>query len=94
MPCLMDAMFKFHKFGFKTVVAVVCDGASSNLSMIKLLSGYEAKAYGYVYFMCLQIWQILCAIDLTVAVMVLIDSLSVHGLPVLILGRMFISSFV
>ena len=44
----MDAMFKFHKFGFKTV-AVVSDGASSNLSMIKLMSGNEAKAYGYLY---------------------------------------------
>jgi len=54
MPCLMDAMFKFHKFGFKTV-AVVCDGASSNLSMIKLMSGGEAKAYGYVYF--IHLWQ-------------------------------------
>ena len=46
IPCLMDAMFKFHKFGFKSV-AVVCDGASSNLSMIKVLSGSEAKEYGY-----------------------------------------------
>jgi hypothetical protein len=41
----MDAMFKFHMFGFKTV-AVVCDGATSNLSMIKVLSGSEPKAYG------------------------------------------------
>jgi len=38
----MDAMFKFHKFGFRSV-AVVCDNASSNLSMIKVLSGSEAK---------------------------------------------------
>ena len=45
IPCLMDAIFKFHRFGFKTV-AVVCDGASSNLSMIKVLSGSKAKAYG------------------------------------------------
>ena len=45
MPCLMDAMFRFHKFALKTV-AVVCDGATSNLSMIKVLIGTEAKAYG------------------------------------------------
>lgn len=45
MPCLMDAIFKFHKFGFKTV-AVVSDGGSSNLSMMKVLSGATAKAYG------------------------------------------------
>ena len=32
----MDTMFKFHEFGFKTV-AVICDGASSNLSIIKLM---------------------------------------------------------
>jgi len=43
----MDVIFKLHKYGFKTM-AVVCDGVSSNLSMIKLLSGCEAKAYGYV----------------------------------------------
>jgi len=50
----MDAMFKFHKFGFKSV-AVVCDDASSNLSMIKVLSGSEAKEYGYdtmLHFVC------------------------------------------
>jgi len=54
IPCLMDAMFKFHKFGFKSV-AVVCDDASSNLSMIKVLSGSEAKEYGYdtmLHFVC------------------------------------------
>lgn len=43
----MDAMFKLHKYGFKTM-AVISDGASSNLSMIKVLSGAEPKAYGYV----------------------------------------------
>ena len=41
----MDTIFKFHKYGFKTT-AIVCDGASSNLSMIKVLSGCPAKAYG------------------------------------------------
>lgn len=36
----MDAIFKFHKCGFETC-AVVNDGASSNLTMIKelVLSG-------------------------------------------------------
>ena len=42
----MDAIFKFHKYGSQTI-AIVSDGASSNLSMIKLLSGCPAKAYGY-----------------------------------------------
>ena len=42
MPCLMDAVYKFHKFGFITV----CDGARANLSMIKVLSDSEGKAYG------------------------------------------------
>ena len=48
LPTLMDAMFKLHKCGFDTC-AVVCDGASSNLSMIQELTGSERKAYGYVY---------------------------------------------
>ena len=41
--------------GFKTV-AVVCDGASSNLSMIKLMPGDDAKVYGYARSLHLQIW--------------------------------------
>lgn len=51
----MDSMFKFHRFGF-TTTAVVSDGtiATSNLSMIKVLSGSEAKAYGYVYAECIN----------------------------------------
>ena len=48
LPTLMDAMFKLHKCGFETC-AIVCDGASSNLTMIKELTGSERKAYGYVY---------------------------------------------
>lgn len=47
LPTLMDAIFKLHKHGFD-VCAVVCDGASSNLTMIKELTGSEPKAYGYV----------------------------------------------
>lgn len=46
IPTLMDAIFKFHLSGFETV-AVVCDGASSNLAMIKEMSGTSSKAYGY-----------------------------------------------
>ena len=40
----------FHKCGFETS-AVVCDGAATNLSMIKELTGAERKAYGYVVAM-------------------------------------------
>ena len=47
LPTSMDAIFKLHKCGFETCV-VVCDGASSNLTMIKELTGAERKAYGYV----------------------------------------------
>ena len=43
----MDAIFKFHKCGFE-VCAVVCDGASSNMTMVKELTGAEQKAYGWV----------------------------------------------
>lgn len=46
LPTLMDAIFKFHKCGFETC-AVVCDGASPNLCMVKEMSGAERKAYGY-----------------------------------------------
>ena len=47
LPTLMDVIFKLHKCGFETC-AVVCDGASSNLVMIKELTGAERKAFGYV----------------------------------------------
>ena len=43
LPTLMDAIFKFHKCRFKTC-AVVCDGASSNLTMCKEMSGVPRKA--------------------------------------------------
>lgn len=46
LPTLMDAVFKFHLCGFE-VCAVVCDGASSNMTMVKELTGSERKAYGY-----------------------------------------------
>ncbi len=44
-PILMDAIQQFHLYGFKTL-AVVCDGATSNMSMIKEMSGALPKAYG------------------------------------------------
>lgn len=49
LPTVMDAMFKFHQYGFETS-AIVCDGASSNLSMIKEMTGADRKAYGYVKY--------------------------------------------
>ena len=44
----MDVIFKFHKYGFE-VCGVVCDGASSNMTMVKELTGSIRKAYGFVY---------------------------------------------
>ena len=44
-PILIDAIQQFHVCGFKTA-AVVVDGASSNLTMIKEFSGQARKAYG------------------------------------------------
>lgn len=46
-PILIDAIEQFHVCGFKTV-AVVTDGASPNMAMIKEMSGQERKAYGYI----------------------------------------------
>ena len=45
----MDAIFKFHKCGFE-VCAVLCDGASSNMAMVKELTGSEWKALGCVCY--------------------------------------------
>lgn len=47
LPILMDAVFKFHQCGFE-VSAVMCDGVSSNMTMVKELTGSEIKAYWYV----------------------------------------------
>ena len=41
---LMESIYQFHICGFE-VVEVVCDGASSNMTMIKEMSGAERKAY-------------------------------------------------
>ena len=38
LPCVMDALRKFHSHGF-SAYALVCDGASSNLMMVKTLLG-------------------------------------------------------
>ena len=44
LACLYDAMRQFHQFNF-TVTAVVCDGASANLTALKTLS-HRQGAYG------------------------------------------------
>ena len=38
LPCVMDSITKFHCHGFK-VCAVICDGAATNLTMLKILLG-------------------------------------------------------
>ena len=43
---LMESIHQFHICGFE-VIAVVCDGASSNMTMIKEMSGAERKAYRF-----------------------------------------------
>ena len=40
---LVDAIHQFHVCGFETV-AVVCDGAAPNMTMIKEMSGASRKA--------------------------------------------------
>ena len=40
LACLMDTLQQFHSFGFQ-VSALILDGATSNLSMIKLLMGVK-----------------------------------------------------
>ena len=42
----MESIHQFHVCGFE-MVAVVCDGASSNMTMIKEMSGAERKAYRF-----------------------------------------------
>lgn len=45
MATIHEAILKFHWFGFNTS-AIVLDGASSNLSLIKLWSERKKGAYG------------------------------------------------
>ena len=44
VPCVMETIKLFHLYNFKTV-ALVCDGASSNLSTLKASTG-DHGAYG------------------------------------------------
>ena len=44
IACLFDTMQQFHQFNFK-VTAIVCDGASANLSALKTLC-HRSGAYG------------------------------------------------
>ena len=39
-----DSLHQFHVCGFKTL-AIVCDGASPNMTMVKEMSGYPRKAF-------------------------------------------------
>ncbi len=45
ISCLLETMRLFHQFDFKTV-GIVCDGASSNLAAIKILTRGKKGAYG------------------------------------------------
>ena len=38
LPCIMDTIYQFNLFGFKTFM-IIWDGASPNLTMLKLLCG-------------------------------------------------------
>lgn len=42
---LFETMYYFHVYGFETN-ATVCDGASTNLATIELLTGFGSGAYG------------------------------------------------
>lgn len=44
LPCVLETLKLFHLYGFR-VIALVCDGASSNLSTLKVTSGV-CGAYG------------------------------------------------
>ena len=44
-PCVMDAIYQFHLFSFETSL-IICDGASSNLTMLKALCGRDGP-YGH-----------------------------------------------
>lgn len=45
LATLYDTMYVFHLYKFM-VRAVLCDGASSNLSALKLLTGFGSGAFG------------------------------------------------
>lgn len=46
LSTLFDVMYAFQLYGFKTK-AIVCDGASTNLSAIKILTGFGSGAFGH-----------------------------------------------
>ena len=46
LSTLFDAMYAFQLYGFKTK-AIICDGASTNLSAVKVLTGFGSGAYGH-----------------------------------------------
>ena len=46
LSTLYDTMFILHLYGFETKV-IVCDGASANLSSIKILTGFGSGAFGH-----------------------------------------------
>lgn len=45
VTCVLDTIRVFQRHGFN-VICLVCDGAATNLSLIKLLCGCEPAAYG------------------------------------------------
>ena len=45
IACLVETMHLMHLYGFETK-AILCDGASTNLSAIKLLTGFGSGAFG------------------------------------------------
>lgn len=45
LATLYEVMYAFHSYGFK-VKATLCDGASVNLCVIKLLTGFGSGAFG------------------------------------------------
>lgn len=45
LATIFDTMHLFHLYHFK-IRALLCDGASSNLSVIKLLTGFGSGAFG------------------------------------------------
>ena len=49
IAAIQETMLKFHWYGFHTVVTVV-NGASSNLSMIKIWTAGDTSAYGVAQY--------------------------------------------
>lgn len=48
---VIDSIHQYHVCGFETV-AVVCDGAAANMTMIKEMCGAPRKAYRFVMAVC------------------------------------------